>query len=85
MKLIGRKIVFFFLTHQFTHVLWMLERKGPSHLIETVLLSTHNMFWLRNKNNINYTLLTAPIAQLVVSAFGAGGRGLESWPHHTKV
>ena len=27
---------------------WVLKKNG---LIETVLLSTHNMFWLRNKKN----------------------------------
>ena len=30
-----------------------------NHLIETVLLSTHNMFWLRNKKiSFRYALLT---------------------------
>ena len=42
-----RVIFHYFLTYQFKHVLGAQK----NHLIETVLLSTDNMFWLRNKNN----------------------------------
>ena len=38
-------ICIYFLTHQLTHVLVAQKNR----LIETVLLSTHNMFWSRNK------------------------------------
>ena len=38
----------YFLTHQLKHVLGAQK----NCLIETVLLSTHNMFWLRNKKII---------------------------------
>ena len=43
-----RKSVNTFLTHQLKHIFLVLK-KNP--LIETVLLNTHNMFCLRNKNN----------------------------------
>ena len=43
----------YFLIHQFKHVFGAQKK----HLTETVLLSTHNMFWLRNKKN-NFQLCT---------------------------
>ena len=37
--------VFEFLWEPCKHVFWVLKK---NRLIETVLLSTHNMFWLKN-------------------------------------
>ena len=53
----------YFLTHQFQHILCAQKNR----LIETVLLSTHNiMFWFRNKE-ISFLLHILNLSPVILS------------------